>query len=127
VQIASFASAAAYCDENIQALDLYGNEIELPRFQCNLVLQRRRSTGDVIRGVRTTARLLLSYGAGQLLVEVADNGAGFIQEGKAGHWGLVGMRERAARIGATLAIDSTPGAGTRVTLRVPARLAYAAV
>jgi signal transduction histidine kinase/ligand-binding sensor domain-containing protein len=71
--------------------------------------------------------LLLSYGAGQLLVEVADNGAGFIQEGKAGHWGLVGMRERGARIGATLAIDSTPGAGTRVTLRVPARLAYAAV
>lgn len=69
--------------------------------------------------------LLLAYDAEQLLVEVADQGAGFTQASKAGHWGLVGMRERAARIGATLTVDSAPGFGTKVTLRVPARLAYA--
>jgi len=37
----------------------------------------------------------------------------------AGRWGLLGMRERADRIGATLSIRSTPRAGTTVNLRVP--------
>ncbi|PTL80200.1 sensor histidine kinase [Vitiosangium sp. GDMCC 1.1324] len=64
-------------------------------------------------------RLLLDYQPGQLLVEVSDTGSGFAQAARAGHWGLVGMRERAARIGATLAVDSALGAGTRVALRVP--------
>jgi signal transduction histidine kinase len=68
--------------------------------------------------------VLLCFGPEQLLIEVADNGAGFVQAAKEGHWGLVGMRERAERIGASLSIDSAPGAGTRVTLRVPAQLAY---
>ena len=38
-----------------------------------------------------------------------------------GHWGLVGMRERAERIGGLLAIDSQPGQGTRVRALLPAR------
>ncbi len=63
VDIASFAAAAAYCDEEIAALDLYGNAISLRRFQCNLALQKRKSAGDVVRGIRNAARLLLTYGA----------------------------------------------------------------
>jgi signal transduction histidine kinase len=38
---------------------------------------------------------------------------------KDGHFGLIGMRERAASIGGTLDIASEVGAGTSVTLRVP--------
>src|SRR6185312_9833224 len=56
------------------AIDIYGASIQLPRFQCNLALQNRRSAGDLVRGVRNSARLLLSYGAGgalQLRVENA--------------------------------------------------------
>jgi hypothetical protein len=60
--VASFARAAAYCDEPIDALDLYGNGTTLPRFTCNLVLQKRKAAGDVVRGVRNSARLLLTYG-----------------------------------------------------------------
>jgi signal transduction histidine kinase len=41
----------------------------------------------------------------------SENGAGL---------GLLGMRERAALIGATLDIQSAPGAGTRITLNAPA-------
>jgi len=44
----------------------------LPRFQCNLVLQNRKSAGDLVRGVRNSARLMLTYGANgalQLRVE----------------------------------------------------------
>ncbi|MEO8596698.1 MAG: phage tail protein [Candidatus Solibacter sp.] len=74
LDIASFASVAAYCGEGIQALDLYGNDIQLARFECNLVLQKRRSTGDVIRGVRNASRLLLSYGAnGRLQLRVENS------------------------------------------------------
>ena len=53
----------------------------------------------------TTARL-----------EIADDGVGF-PVGRAGRldsYGLLGMRERAASIGATLEVDSEPGRGTRV-------------
>ncbi len=49
-------------------------------------------------------------------LEVADDGKGF-PTGRAGRldsYGIVGMRERAASIGATLEVESTPGAGTRV-------------
>jgi hypothetical protein len=76
IDIPSFAAAAAYCDEAIAALDLYGNAISLPRFQCNVMLQNRRSAGDLVRGVRNTARLLLSYGAdGALHVRVENTAA----------------------------------------------------
>jgi Putative phage tail protein len=72
IDIPSFARAAAYCDEAINVLDPNGNTISLPRFECNLVLQNRRSAGDLVRGVRNCARLYLTYetgGALQLNVE----------------------------------------------------------
>jgi signal transduction histidine kinase len=36
-----------------------------------------------------------------------------------GHFGLVGMKERAASIGGTLAISSAPGRGARLSLAAP--------
>jgi len=74
IDIPSFAAAAAYCDEAIDALDIYGNPIALPRFQCNLALRNRRSAGDLARGVRNCGRLLLTYGAnGALRVRVENS------------------------------------------------------
>jgi hypothetical protein len=67
IDLPSFAAAAAYCDQGIKAINLTGSTITLPRFQCNLVLQNRRSGGDVVRGIRNTARLYLSYGPGGVL------------------------------------------------------------
>jgi len=54
-------------------------------------------------------------------IVVADNGTGFdpaAQRG-IGHQGLRNMRTRAISIGATLLVDSRPGAGTRIIVRVP--------
>ena len=73
-------------------------------------------------------QVTLGYGADQFVMRVADDGKGIPPEilasgNRAGHWGLPGMAERAARIGATLAIDS-PLIGTRVRLTIPAALAY---
>ena len=57
-----------------------------------------------------------------------DDGRGIdatvLETGRAGHWGLQGMRERAERIEATLCIRSRQGAGTEVEIRMPAASAY---
>lgn len=73
LDLTSFAAAAAYCDEQINSTDLNGNAITLPRFQCNLVLQKRRSAGDLIRGIRNAARLFLTYGPGGILQLQVEN------------------------------------------------------
>jgi hypothetical protein len=44
--------------------------------------------------------------------------------GRSGHWGLIGIRERAKRMGAQLEVWSKNGAGTKVELTVPASVAY---
>jgi signal transduction histidine kinase len=69
------------------------------------------------------------YGDEVFTLAIADDGCGIPQEVKEsgarpGHWGLVGMRERACRIGAELTLDSAPGTGTRVTLGLAAARAY---
>jgi len=71
---------------------------------------------------KLTIRLV--YGKDFELV-VTDDGSGIDEDtraqGKPGHFGLRGMRERASRIGASLSIRSTVGAGTSVHLIVPRR------
>jgi NarL family two-component system sensor histidine kinase YdfH len=63
----------------------------------------------------------LAQGGDGLRVVVQDDGAGFdVAEAfeRAGCFGMVGMRERAARAGGSLAVESDPGHGTRVTLKL---------
>jgi signal transduction histidine kinase len=62
-------------------------------------------------------------GVSQIVVWVEDNGVGFdLQRALTdGGWGVRGIYDRAARIGARLAVQSNPGAGTRITVAVPVR------
>ena len=53
-------------------------------------------------------------------VHVEDDGVGFDPVGAPG-FGLAGLRDRAAEVGGELDVASTPGRGTRVTVRVPGR------
>jgi signal transduction histidine kinase len=70
---------------------------------------------------RVELRLALNGNA--LELEVADDGIGFDPEADyAGHLGLRSMRERAARLGGELTIESPPGGGARVRARLPAGL-----
>jgi signal transduction histidine kinase len=65
----------------------------------------------------------LGHEDGRLLLEVADDGAGFDPDDPAlrsRRLGLTSMEERAARVGGRLEIRSRPGAGTSVRLEVPA-------
>lgn len=60
---------------------------------------------------------ILSTGAS---LSISDDGDGFeASKVPAGHFGLLGMRERASRIGGTLAISSRPGAGSTILVEVP--------
>jgi len=69
----------------------------------------------------TQLRVTLETASGPSLhVQIADNGVGFDAHGEyPGHFGLVGLREQAHLIGATLEIESAPRRGTRVSIRVP--------
>ena len=76
-------------------------------------------------------RASLGYDAYALRLSVADDGHGIdpevLRAGAAeGHWGLVGMRERAERIGARLTLGDGAEGGTLLVLTVPGTRAYAA-
>ncbi len=64
-------------------------------------------------------RLTLTYLDDTLLLDVADNGDGFDPADHTDGYGLVGMRQRLARIGGTLTIESTPDYGTTLNAAVP--------
>jgi signal transduction histidine kinase len=65
--------------------------------------------------------LELDYGADRLRVEIADDGCGFDLEGAMGapgHFGLIGMRERAREARGALEVTSSPGKGARIVVEV---------
>lgn len=64
----------------------------------------------------TRIRILWRCNGESAALEVADNGEGFPlgTAGRLDSYGILGMRERAASVGATLDIASQPGKGTRV-------------
>ena len=76
----------------------------------------------------TRLRVAVHFDAGALQVVVEDDGRGFAPNGAAGpgaggHFGLVGMRERVAKVGGLLDIESVPGRGTTVRVAVPRSVA----
>jgi signal transduction histidine kinase len=64
----------------------------------------------------TAVRILWRCDGERAVIDVTDNGIGFAQDraGRLDSYGVLGMRERAASIGASLEIHSAPGRGTRV-------------
>ncbi len=73
----------------------------------------------------TLAEVILDFGQEELRISVSDNGVGFVvgenagSSGRAGQMGLVGMFERAEIMGASLDIDSKPGAGAKLQVSIP--------
>ena len=69
----------------------------------------------------TRVDITFAVGEVDLSLDVQDNGRGIAPAEVAGNrsLGLVGLRERAIACGGTLAIEGTPGRGTRVSIRLP--------
>jgi signal transduction histidine kinase len=98
-----------------------GNEI------CRIALELMRNAYQHAHAQRIEVEI--RYGDAMFRVRIRDDGKGIdpnvLKEGgKAGHWGLRGIRERADRIGAQLDLWSEPGQGTEAQLLVPASIAY---
>jgi signal transduction histidine kinase len=64
--------------------------------------------------------VMLEYRYDELLVIVEDNGRGFQPEIEGDGLGLVGIQERVALVGGKLNIESAPGLGTTLAIRIPA-------
>jgi signal transduction histidine kinase len=93
-----------------------------------VAVQLVRISQEALANVRKHARgarqvmVELKNTDGQVLLSIQDDGSGFEladQRSNGKHFGLQVMRQRAARIGGRIVIDSTPGGGTRVMVEVP--------
>ncbi|MBI4696803.1 MAG: sensor histidine kinase [Gammaproteobacteria bacterium] len=102
--------------------------------QIDPALRARRSGQDAVlfrlvqealRNVRKHARaqhveVKLAPAEGGFVLRIADDGCGFDPTRvPAGHLGLLTMRERAEALGGTFTLDTAPGAGTRIEVRLP--------
>jgi len=112
-----------------------GSEHEL---EADLQRAVVRIVGEALRNVaqHASARhatVTLSYSDTDVVVTVADDGAGFDLPAMSAsaeansHFGLIGMRERAEAVGGRLVVRSTPGAGTTVEATIPYEASRATV
>ena len=104
-----------------------GQERRLPR-EAELALYRiaQQALNNVVRHAQARrASLQILFSEREIKLEVSDDGLGFelprtpTDFAAGGHFGLIGMRERADLIGARLEVQSQPGRGTRLQVRLP--------
>ncbi|MGI8330700.1 sensor histidine kinase [Actinomadura scrupuli] len=103
--------------------------VELPllaRYELSAILGE--ALENVVRHAHATrVKIRLATEGSSAVLTIRDDGAGFEAEAdpefdemvRAGHYGLIGMRERAVRVGGTLTVSSRPGEGTTLTVVVP--------
>lgn len=105
-------------------LDIAADDLALSYERSTRLLAiLREALSNVYRHARATSVMVrLAVERDMLTLEVADDGVGFDParaDLATGHYGLAGMRERAAALGGTLELHSQPGAGTRMVVHTP--------
>ncbi|MGI6128484.1 MAG: sensor histidine kinase [bacterium] len=108
------------------SLSVHGHERKINKTTSTCIFRIiQEALNNIIKHAHATQiKVRIEFAPNLLAVQVIDNGCGFnlSPEGTWGvngqHLGLIGMRERAELIGANLKIDSKPGSGTRVLLRL---------
>jgi signal transduction histidine kinase len=98
-----------------------------PTIQEQISLIGREALANALRHSQATSiEAEVEYLPRRLRMVIRDNGCGIdpsaVRSGRTGHWGLMGMRERAVSIGAQLRIWSRPGAGTEVEVSLPGEM-----
>jgi signal transduction histidine kinase len=124
VQQAGERTAARVRLEQVGPVQRLAPEVELAAYRIvqealNNTLEHAHAQNIVVR-VRFAPR--------GVSLSVTDDGVGFtLPPGpdlftQAGHFGLVGMRERATLLGGTLQVQTAPGEGTRIAVNLPCHL-----
>jgi ligand-binding sensor domain-containing protein/signal transduction histidine kinase len=94
-----------------------------------LMILREALYNAVFHGKPSRIEVRLAFARSELTLEVRDNGLGFDPEAigpyQNHHYGLVGMRERAQSVGGRFRLQSAPGQGTEVRIRIPRRVSTA--
>jgi signal transduction histidine kinase len=103
------------CDENLPVLP--------PRTLHHLRMMAQESLANALRHAQATLiQITLARQSGHLLLTVRDNGKGFDPSEtweKPGHYGCMGIRERARKLGAEVRWRSQPDHGTTVEITFP--------
>lgn len=103
------------------ALHITGERLSLPAdVEAELVRIAQECITNVLKHAGAgNVSVVLDYGAEAVSLTVTDDGGGFDAGQLHDGFGLLGMRERAARIGASVHVDSGSGRGTTVATRLP--------
>ena len=102
-----------------------GAPAQLPQeMEQHLLRIAQEAVANVLKHAGATRiAIKLHMEARKLYLRIVDNGRGFDQQGVfsslGGHFGVIGMRERAERLGGELHLASHPGEGTEVEVMVP--------
>lgn len=113
-------------------IDVTGDEHRLaPEAELAVYRIAQAAASNATRHARPTrVSLRLHFNAAGVTLEVEDDGVGFVPPAfpsdlaAQGHYGLVGMHERATRLGGHLSIRSSPGRGAKVVAFLPYDPAY---
>ena len=96
-----------------------------PELETALFRMCQEAMSNIARHAQATQVLIeVSVEGSEVHVDIEDDGKGFDQAEVARrpgrpHWGLLGIAERAELLGGHATIDSAPGAGTRIDVRIP--------
>jgi signal transduction histidine kinase len=106
-------------------VDVQGETGDLPEDVSHHVLRiAQEAVANVLKHAHADRiNLTLRKEPKKLTLNVRDNGCGFEPNGAFhsgnGHFGIMGMRERAERLGGELRLESSPGKGTLLDVLVP--------
>ncbi|MDB6126236.1 MAG: hypothetical protein JWM35_132 [Verrucomicrobia bacterium] len=127
-QALSIASSQIMASSNIAVeVIITGERQRLPEIvEDNLLRIAQESLANVVKhSGATVATVHLIFRTDEVTLEIKDNGSGLVaarvSDGGEQHFGLLGMTERAKRLGGRLDVSGPPGEGTIVRATIPLR------
>jgi signal transduction histidine kinase/ligand-binding sensor domain-containing protein len=113
-------------ESNVQTqFEVSGTFRPLPsQVENNLLRIAQEAVNNAVRHARAgNIYVNLLFDASGVRLSVRDDGRGFDPGGQSGgrngHFGILGMRERAEEMGGSLVVESAPGRGSEVSVSVP--------
>lgn len=61
IDIAGFSQMAAFCDSLIETSTTSGEAVSIPRYRCNVALEKQRSVSEIMRGIHLATGLYVRY------------------------------------------------------------------